>query len=242
MLKTNIFGVGVRVTDADAFYSFVAETDRTLEARFIHNQFISDPTEPPPTDPTNSNVPSWPNFGTSPAQPPVDRTPTPTPIPPPASIADALYKLGLFVGTGTDAEGKPIFELERQPTRLEALALIIRLMGLEKDAFAFTGANRFTDVPGWGERYAAYGYHIGITVGVNDERTLFAPNRQVTAHEFTTFLLRVLGYSEQMEISDMKKRCLKPLISDSSVHLVSQKFQRTTSFVITLFMQWLIPY
>ena len=31
-------------------------------------------------------------------------------------------KLGLFLGTGTDAEGNPIIELERQPIRLEALA------------------------------------------------------------------------------------------------------------------------
>jgi len=69
-------------------------------------------------------------------------------------------------------------------------------MGLQNEARGFTGNNRFTDVPGWGNHYAAFGYSIGITVGVNDERTLFAPNRQVTAHEFITFLLRVLGYSE----------------------------------------------
>jgi hypothetical protein len=69
-------------------------------------------------------------------------------------------------------------------------------MGHQNEAIAFTGENRFADVPAWGDRYAAYGYSIGITVGVNEERTMFAPNRQVTAHEFTTFLLRVLGYSE----------------------------------------------
>jgi len=69
-------------------------------------------------------------------------------------------------------------------------------MGLQNEAMAFTGDNRFTDVPAWGDHYAAFGYSIGITVGVNEERTLFAPNRHITAHEFTTFLLRVLGYSE----------------------------------------------
>jgi len=153
-----------------------------------------------PNGPSGHGEPFRPNFGTSPAQPPTVLSPTPTPTPLPiedeVSVADALFQLGLFVGTGTDADGNPVFELNRQPTRLEALALVIRLMGLQNEAMAYTGNNRFTDVPAWGDRYAAFGYSIGITVGVNEERTLFAPNRQVTSHEFTTFLLRVLGYSE----------------------------------------------
>jgi len=163
----------------------------------------TEPTEPTdPAEPTDPSIPNWspsrPNFGTSPAQPPTVPSPTPTPLPneDEVSVADALFRLGLFVGTGTDADGNPVFELNRPPTRLEALALVIRLMGLQNEAIAFTGDNRFTDVPGWGNHYVAFGYSIGITVGVNEERTLFAPNRQVTTHEFTTFLLRVLGYSE----------------------------------------------
>jgi len=164
-----------------------------------------DPSEPTPTPDPGTPTPDMSfrhgGFRTSPTQPPVvPATPSPTPTPPPSEIevpvAEALHRLGLFVGTGTDADGNPVFELNRPPTRLEALALVIRLMGLQNEAIAFTGDNRFTDIPGWGNHYAAFGYSIGITVGVNEERTLFAPNRQVTAHEFTTFLLRVLGYSE----------------------------------------------
>ena len=31
--------------------------------------------------------------------------------------AQTLYELGLFKGTGTDAAGKPVFDLNRAPTR-----------------------------------------------------------------------------------------------------------------------------
>ena len=155
---------------------------------------------PTPTSPVATPTPTSP-VTTPTLTPTLQVTPTVTPTPTPPSenevtVADALYRLGLFVGTGSDADGIPIFELNRPPTRLEALALVIRLMGLQSEAMSFTGNNRFTDIPTWGEQYAAFGYSIGITFGVNEERTLFAPNRQVTAHEFTAFLLRVLGYSE----------------------------------------------
>ena len=61
---------------------------------------------------------------------------------------------------------------------------------------SFTGDNPFIDIPDWGDRYAAYGYYSGITVGINNEHTLFAPDRDITFQEFTAFLLRVLGYNE----------------------------------------------
>jgi len=77
---------------------------------------------------------------------------------------------------------------------MEALALVIRLMGLEESALAFTGHNPFGDTPDWGLRIAAFAYNEGITAGIGDG--IFAPDRLVTLQEFTAFLLRVLGYSE----------------------------------------------
>ena len=150
-------------------------------------------------------------YRTSPALPPTLTTPVPTPTLPPAlspvppyvpsvdkktAMAGALHKLGLFVDMGTDEKGAPIYELDKKLTRIEALALVLRLMGLETEADAYTGACAFTDVPDWGVKYAAYAYNAGITAGVNDTHTLFAPDRQATFHEFTAFLLRVLGYTE----------------------------------------------
>lgn len=53
--------------------------------------------------------------------------------------ADGLYELGLFRGTGTDKDGKPVYELGRTPTRAEALTLLIRLLGEEEEALESTG-------------------------------------------------------------------------------------------------------
>ena len=114
---------------------------------------------------------------------------------PPLTYAQELYKLGLLYGNGINANGNPTFALEQELTRLEALAIVVRLTGNEKAAFAYTGQNPFTDVPQWGDRYAAYAYNAGVTAGIS--ATLFAPNRSVTHQEFTAFLLRVLNYTEK---------------------------------------------
>ena len=74
------------------------------------------------------------------------------------AYANELYKLDLFLGTGTDSDGYPIFELETPLTRIQALILTIRLLGLEDEALAFDGENPFTDVPCWAVPYAAFGY------------------------------------------------------------------------------------
>jgi hypothetical protein len=103
--------------------------------------------------------------------------------------------LGLLYGIGIDEKGNPVFALERRLTRLEALAIIIRLLGLEKTALAYVGSNPFDDVPAWGNRYVAYAYNAKITAGVG--ATDFEPGRGVTRREFTAFLLRGLGYSEK---------------------------------------------
>ena len=47
--------------------------------------------------------------------------------------AHTLYELGLFNGTGIDENGNPIFELDRVPTRYEAVTMLIRLMALESE-------------------------------------------------------------------------------------------------------------
>jgi hypothetical protein len=114
---------------------------------------------------------------------------------PAQSYAQALYNLGLLYGNGIDANGNPTFALNEELTRLEALAIVIRLMGNEKAAFEYTGQNPFTDVPSWGDRYVAYAYSAGITSGVS--ATTFDSTRNVTHGEFTAFLLRTLKYSEK---------------------------------------------
>lgn len=105
-----------------------------------------------------------------------------------ASQAQALKEINLFQG------GDNGFELNREATRTEAVAMIIRFMGKEKDALNTSENNPFTDVPQWAERYTAYAYSQGISSGVGT--ATFGANQKITAQEFTTMLLRALGYSD----------------------------------------------
>jgi hypothetical protein len=110
------------------------------------------------------------------------------------TYANELYKLGLFIGVGNDEDDNPVFELDESLNRIDALVLIIRLLGREEAALSFDGINPFTDTPDWASKYLAYAYDQGITLGVS--ATQFAPDLNVTLQEFTTFILRVLGYHE----------------------------------------------
>ena len=60
--------------------------------------------------------------------------------------AETLYGLGLFQGTGTDAAGRPNYDLERAPTRAEAVTMLVRLLGKEDAARAGAWQTPFTDV------------------------------------------------------------------------------------------------
>lgn len=48
--------------------------------------------------------------------------------------AQTLYELGLFSGTGANPDGSPNFDLDRAPTRQEAITMLVRLLGKEEDA------------------------------------------------------------------------------------------------------------
>ena len=60
------------------------------------------------------------------------------PAPKYTAEAQTLYELGLFKGTGTNADGTPVFALERTASRMQALIMLIRLLGLEDEALATT--------------------------------------------------------------------------------------------------------
>jgi hypothetical protein len=111
------------------------------------------------------------------------------------SLADQLYKLKLFVGTGTNGDGTPIFDLDKPVTRMQGLAVLLRLLGDETEAAAYTGPSPFVDTPEWGANMAAYAYSKGITAGVDS--THFDPDSNMSYQQFTAFLLRALGYSEK---------------------------------------------
>ncbi len=102
--------------------------------------------------------------------------------------AETLKTLGLFNGT---AKG---FELTRNATRVEAAAMLVRLLGKETEAKNGTYVHPFTDVPGWANSSIGYLYANGLTKGVGP--TLFGSNQLSTPSQYATFALRALGYDD----------------------------------------------
>lgn len=107
--------------------------------------------------------------------------------------AQTLYELGLFNGTGTDANGTPIFDLDRAPTRHEAVTMLVRLLGKGEEAESGTWETPFTDVTDWAQPYVGYAYTNGLTAGTS--ATTYGGNETVTASQYLTFVLRALGYT-----------------------------------------------
>ena len=110
----------------------------------------------------------------------------------PQTAADRLNYYGLFNGSDIG------YELERAPTRLEALAMLVRLMGHEEYArtaeWSHDERHPFKDVPTWGEFYVQWGYSVGMVNGMSDN--LFGSSEIVSAAQFTTMILRALGYDD----------------------------------------------
>jgi len=102
--------------------------------------------------------------------------------------ADALNKLGLFQGTENG------YELEKSLTRAEAVTMIVRLLGEEKNAIQTKFEHPFTDVPEWANPYVGYAFTHNITKGVSE--TEFDSNSKVTLQQFLTFVLRILEYKD----------------------------------------------
>lgn len=109
------------------------------------------------------------------------------------SAAQSLHDLGLFQGTGNNTDGTPDFDLDRAPTRAEAITMLVRLLGKEEEAKAGTWTTPFTDVADWAKPYVGYAYANGLTTGTSD--TTFGGDATVNATQYLTFVLRTLGYT-----------------------------------------------
>ena len=103
--------------------------------------------------------------------------------------AELLKTLGLFLGVSeTD------FDLERAPTRTEALVMLIRLLGEEDEAKEKSCEHPFGDVPEWADKYVGYAFEKGYTKGVSE--TEFKGEHRANEQMYLTFVLRALGYSD----------------------------------------------
>lgn len=105
------------------------------------------------------------------------------------SIAEALYEMGLFRGTGNG------FELERVLTRAEGITMLVRMLGKETEAASMSEAELpFTDVAPWAHGYISYAFTNGITKGISP--VLFGSADEMAEYMFLTLTLRALGYSD----------------------------------------------
>ena len=102
--------------------------------------------------------------------------------------ADDLKSLGLFLGTDVG------YELDREPARAEAAALLVRLLGKESELFEQNYSHPFTDVPKWADPYVGYLYENNLTKGMSGDK--FGPVDLCDGQMFCTFVLRALGYTE----------------------------------------------
>ena len=102
--------------------------------------------------------------------------------------ADILFDIGLFKGTEKG------YELDKTLTRAEAAVMIARFYGAESMGInGYFSENYFDDVyTHWARSYINYCYKHEITKGTGEKT--FSPEKEITAQEYTSLLLRAMGY------------------------------------------------
>lgn len=111
--------------------------------------------------------------------------------------AKTLYELGLFNGTGKDASGNPVFDLDSVPSRHQAVVMLVRLLGKDNEAKTGNWNIPFKDVAEWEKPYVGYAYANGLTSGTSS--TTYNGNRDATVAQYLAFVLRALGYASGID-------------------------------------------
>ncbi len=112
---------------------------------------------------------------------------------PQEALAYELDSLHMFEG---DVPGQHIYRLGDGLNRLEAVVMIIRMLGLEKEATRIHWANTFLDLTGnyeWADTYIGFAKKEGIVDGVSATEFGTGP---CTPQMYLTFTLRALGYDD----------------------------------------------
>ena len=107
-----------------------------------------------------------------------------------------LKVLGLFANKPEN------FELDRAPTRAEGAVMLVRLLGMEYQVKQADYSHPFTDVPSWADNYVGYIYQNGIANGISD--SLFGSSNLMSAAQYVTFVLRSMGYEDNVDFSYSK--------------------------------------
>lgn len=104
------------------------------------------------------------------------------------AMADDLKSLGLFRGA-SDTD----YALDRAPTRIEAVVMLLRTLGRENEVLTANYSHPFTDVPDWADPYIGYAYETGLSQGVSAAEF---GSGNASAAMYLTLVLRSLGYSD----------------------------------------------
>ena len=109
--------------------------------------------------------------------------------------AETLYSLGLFRGTGEDAEGNPTFNLEGGANRMQGMIMLVRLLGLYEEAQEGDYECPFEDAgTDYNRAILGFAFENGLTTGVTATR--YNPTGELSAAMYLTFVLRALGYED----------------------------------------------
>lgn len=105
----------------------------------------------------------------------------------------ALNSLDILKGNGED------LYLDRELTRIEGILIYSRLLGLEDEILSFADENpdyesSFLDIPLWAKPVINYLSHEGLVHGKTHNR--FGSDDLMLEEEFTTLILRALGYDD----------------------------------------------
>lgn len=108
-----------------------------------------------------------------------------------------LQELNIIKGTESGLEeDKPL-------NREQAIVILIRLLGLEKEAQAFEAYGQFSDVPKthWAAKYVDFAYQKGLTNGIGNN--LFGVGQPVNRKIMATYMLRALEHTADWSKEDI---------------------------------------
>jgi len=109
--------------------------------------------------------------------------------------AEALNRLGLFGGVGTNKDGSVNFDLPGTANRQTAATMLVRILGKGGEAGRYSGPFTFTDVDNWARANVAYAQSQGLVNGYTP--TTYGGKDPITAQQYLTMVLRALGYRDE---------------------------------------------
>lgn len=152
---------------------------------------------------------------------------------------DTLQSFEIFQGNGSS------LELNKPLNRVEGATIYFRLMGLDEKSQIFKKENPnyntgFVDIPSWAKDNINYLHSKQIVHGINSNS--FGSSNIMSAEEFTTLILRGLGYDGFKWNESLEKALDIGLITDSEKTYIEEdniftKEKMTLIAYNTLFQQ-----